>query len=83
MSKIVIDIKGKPKKDDVLVFDGEEFCPVNISFLLKEIKSDTGRNSNQINSLNGKINNEIRDVYSELNKIKEQIKLILGEENGC
>ena len=32
--KIVVDIKGKLKKDDIIIFDGESFKPIAKNELL-------------------------------------------------
>ena len=34
--KIVVDIKGELKKDDILIYDGSNLKPINKNILLKE-----------------------------------------------
>lgn len=36
--KIEVDIKYKPKKDEVIIYDGEKWVTISIHKLLKEIK---------------------------------------------
>ena len=63
--KIVLELENEPKKDDILVFNGEKFECVSKSSFLRELKD---------------INIALDNVDKALQKISEDIRILKGED---
>ena len=67
--KIVLDLKNKPKKDDIVIFDGENFECKNYKILFKDLK-------NEVNVLKDRME-ALEDTIRILNK---EIRILKGED---
>lgn len=50
--KLVLELKNEPKKDDVLIFDGERFVCVKKDIFLKSLDAKICDLNNKISQLN-------------------------------
>lgn len=75
MPEIFIKIKNKPKKDDILVFDGEDYKNTDLKGILKPY-------NDFINELQNRLcmdESDIKELKIEVEKLKEDIKYLKGE----
>lgn len=67
--KFVLELKNKPRKDDILVFNGESFECVSKQSLIKKLELDI-RN----------IDISLENIDLTLEELDKEIKLLKGEE---
>ena len=71
MPEIFIKIKNKPKKDDILIFDGEDYKNTDLKSILKPY-------DDFINELQKRLL-ECESDIKDLKLMKEDIKYLKGE----
>lgn len=62
MSKIIVDIKGELKNDDILIYDGKNFKPCNKNDFLYKIFAQ-----------NMELKDEIKDLKNEIVAFKDGV----------
>lgn len=67
--KLVLELKNKPKKGDVLVFDGKNFECVSSESFLRGLNSELRL-----------LKNRVIILTDDVNGLKEEIKILKGEE---
>lgn len=77
--KIVVDIKGELKKDDILIYDGSNFKGVNKDIFLKETnvryKELQGKYEeliNDFNELKMSVNGKLREYHKILQLLTKE-----------
>lgn len=78
--KIILELKKKPAKGELLIFDGEFFTPITKDTLLKEV-NDNARTIKSILLNNDVIyNNKFEKLNNEIELLKNEIKILKGED---
>lgn len=74
--KIVVDIKGKLKKNDILIYDGDNFIPANKDFILFDLQQEIARLKNhndklrnEINAFKEGVNDKLKDYHNILQRL--------------
>lgn len=67
--KVVLELKNKPAKDDILIFDGKEFECINKDMFLKNIKKEVFL-----------LEERVRILEQENAVVNKEIKILKGEE---
>lgn len=77
--KLVVDIKGELKKDDILIFNGQQFRPLNRDeFLFKlkkelaETKDEFKKLREEINTFKNGVNNKLKDYHNILQTLTKE-----------
>lgn len=77
--KIVVDIKGELKKDDIIVFDGENFKPVAKDEFLCKLSAQNADLCKEIEKLRIEIdafklgvNNKLKDYHNILQTLTKE-----------
>lgn len=77
--KLVIDIKGEPKKDDILIFDGNQYKPISKDeFLFKtkkeleDIKKEFEKLKEEINVFKEGVNHKLKDYHNILQTLTKE-----------
>ena len=77
--KIVVDIKGELKKDDILIFDGEALKPVNKNSFLceiftqnQELREDNEKLRNEIETFKLGVNQKLKDYHNILQTLTKE-----------
>ena len=66
--KIVLELKNKPEKGDILVFDGEKFEAINWNLMVSQLVAK-----------NNELNLAINNIDKTLNELNNEIKYLKGE----
>ena len=77
--KIVVDIKGKLKKDDIIIFDGESFKPIakneflyQLSAQIKELCEDNKKLRDEIDAFKKGVNDKLKDYHNILQTLTKE-----------
>lgn len=77
--KIVVDIKGKLKKNDILIYDGDNFIPANKDFILFDLQQEIARLKdyndklkNEINAFKEGVNDKLKDYHNILQQLTKE-----------
>ena len=77
--KIVVDIKGKLQKDDILIYDGENFKPINKNeFLCKlftqitELCEDNEKLRQEVDAFKLGVNSKLKDYHKILQTLTKE-----------
>ena len=77
--KIVVDIKGELKKDDIIVFDGENFKPIakddflcKLSAQNKELCEEIKNLRTEIDAFKLGVNNKLKDYHNILQTLTKE-----------
>jgi len=77
--KIVVDIKGELKKDDIIIFDGEKFKPVaKNDFLCKlsaqniELRKEIEKMRDEIDIFKLGVNSKLKDYHNILQTLTKE-----------
>lgn len=77
--KVIVDIKGKLKKNDILIYDGEQFKPVNRDEFLFKTKKELEETKNEfellkkdIDTFKTGVNDKLKDYHNILQNLTKE-----------
>lgn len=86
--KITIEIAKKPNKNDLLIYDGESFCPIQKNKLLEELRNELKecdckhlRNENSLRETQDVIQEVCKALLERIKAVEKEIRIIEGEED--
>lgn len=80
MSKIIVDIKGELKNDDILIYDGKNFKPCNKNSFLYDIYAQNMKLKGEIKNLKDEINAFKLGVNEKLKNYHDILQTLTKEE---
>lgn len=64
--KIVIDVNGNPKKDDLLIYNGTSYDVISKASLLKDTNSAVKSIAIDLEKFKSEVNNKLKDYHEVL-----------------
>lgn len=80
MSRIIIELQGKPKKGDIIVFDGENFVCKSPKYLLEQIYADLKAIKDTVSKQNDKIELTINAIDDKLRSYHNILQVLTRED---
>ena len=78
--KIVVDIKGELKKDDVLIFNGAQFEARNKNLIISPLVEENKKLREEIEKMRSEIDTFKAGVNSKLKDYHDNLKILTQEE---